>query len=118
MKLLSFLITFQFLTGSEVLAEKPEWQSMAGTVIELGIRDKFGASGSFNTEFVVTAADGSAAKAKKNGRENKFCIVRFPNDFKGPATMARGNFSYKVLANGKVIIFGTFEYRDPEVKYP
>jgi hypothetical protein len=115
-KLLSFLIMLCLLSGGEVLAEKPEWQSSAGTVIELGIRDKWGALGSFNAEFVVTAEDGRAAQAKKNGKGNAWCQVRFPNDFRGPATMARGNFSYKVLANGKVIMFGTFEYRDPEVK--
>jgi hypothetical protein len=109
-KLLFLLIILSFLTGGEVLAEKPEWQSMAGTVIELGIRDKWGALGSFNADFVATSADGRAAKAKKNGKGNAWCQVRFPNDFRGPATMARGNFSYKVLANGQVVQNGNFEY--------
>jgi hypothetical protein len=114
--LLLFLIMFCFLTGGEVLAEKPEWQIEAEAVTVLGVRDKYGALGSFTAEFVVTAADGKSAKVRKNGRGNEFCEVRFPYDFKGPATMATGNFSYKILANGNVIAVGTFEYRASEVK--
>jgi hypothetical protein len=114
--LLALLITLCLAITEEVLAEKPEWQITAEAVPLLGLRDKWGASGSFTADFVVTAADGKIARVRKTGRRNDWCQVRFPYDFKGPAAGANGNFSYKIIGNGKVIAIGTFEYRPFEVK--
>jgi len=111
-------------TGGEVLAEKPVWEifirsggGSAGGFTVLGVRDKNGASGSFTAEFVVTAADGKSAKVRKNGRGSEWCEVNFPDDFNWPATNATGNFSYKILVNGKVVGVGTFEYHRTTSRY-
>jgi hypothetical protein len=106
--------------GGEVMAEKPFWEIFirsAGGVTLLGVRDKYGASGSFTAEFVVTAADGKSARVRKNGRGSEWCEVNFPDDFNWPAANATGSFSYKILANGKVIGVGTFEYRRTTSRY-
>jgi len=107
-------------TGGEVLAEKPAWEisiRTAGGVTMLGVRDKYGASGSFTAEFVVTAADGKSAKVRKNGRGSEWCEVNFPDDFNWPATNATGNSSYKILAHGKVIGGGSFVYHRRTARY-
>lgn len=93
-------------------AKKADWQISTapdGLGATLGIRDKYGERGSFNTLFVVTAPDKKTFKVRRKGVRDEWVYVNFPEEFGGNPS-AGGNYTVRFYANGRLVGQSKFSY--------
>jgi hypothetical protein len=84
------------------------WQFSEDMSVELGIRDKSNALGSFTALFVVTDPEGIKHYAHARTRDGDFSYVTFPADF--DTYQKGGRYSWKCMVASNAVAEGTFEY--------
>ncbi len=109
------LLAFLFITVDTGTAQRPApkviWQESQAVSVQLGVRDKSGALGSYEVVFEVSVADGRKATAQRRVTGSEFGDVSFPDDFPNQASIRdAGTFLWRALVGGKVIAHGSFRW--------
>jgi hypothetical protein len=90
-------------------ATAPKWQQSIMPAVELGVRDKWGALGSYTAVFVVTTPDGLEFKASREVKGDEWGLVYFPANFGIEAKP--GHYKWQCNVNKKTALTGSFDYK-------
>jgi hypothetical protein len=94
--------------------DQPSWQSSFAPVVELGIRDKYGSSGSYQATFFVEAPSGTVCSAPAiTVTDDAWGFTSFPTDFNPGMEMSleQGQYRWWCEVQGKKVIEGKFDIK-------
>jgi hypothetical protein len=92
---------------------EPNWQLSMTPEIQLGVRDKYGALGTYTAVFVVNGPNGSTYRAQQQPNDLGWCFVYFPMSFQ--AFGAPGNYLWHAEVNGNIVVQGQFRMTNNSV---
>lgn len=87
-------------------AGRVSWQYSMTPEVQLAVRDKYGALGSYTVRFVVTREGGANVQLSRNGNGDGWTAVYFPTDFQTYGQP--GRYRWHAAVNGKTVATGTF----------
>lgn len=88
------------------------WLLSQTSYIQLGVWDKFNTSNSNKVTFVATNSQGKQYKSEKHSSQDDWIYTTFREDFEPylENQTVYSSYSWKCVADGKVVASGQFEY--------